>query len=240
MRPAVLAFTLLIPAVHAQSGSAVHDRLEPFLDRHCTDCHDDAESKGGLDLYSLAYKPNEADNFAIWQHVFDRVEQGEMPPKKKKQPTAEEKQQFLDELKRSLTGVDQKQIETVGRVQGRRLSRVEYEHTLHDLLGIRIPLVDLLAAGESDKSFDTVADAQSISHFHMQKYLETADHALNEAFERIEKKDVKYKRTLSPQELAKRRGGAYRGPQVFKGQAAFWPTRQQFAGRLQSGIFRFE
>ena len=37
---------------------------------------------------------------------------------------------------------------------------------------------------------------------------------------------------FSPQELAKRQGGAYRGPQVVNGKVAFWAARVQFAGRL--------
>ncbi len=232
MRSLSLAFLLLIPCVHGQSPDDVYKKIEPFLDRHCTDCHDDAEAKGGLDLYALAYKPNDPANFEAWQHIFDRVKHGEMPPKKKKQPSADEKKKFLAELQKSLMAVDSQKAKAVGRVQGRRLSRTEYEHTMHDLLGIRIPLADSLAPGESDKTFDTVADAQSVSHFHMKKYLEAADTALDEAFSRIEQGDTKYKKNFSPQELVKRLGGAYRGPQVVNGKVAFWAARVQFAGRL--------
>ena len=110
-----LAFLLLIPVVHGQSADDVYKKIEPFLDRHCTDCHDDAEAKGGLDLYALAYKPNDPANFEAWQHIFDRVKHGEMPPKKKKQPSAEDKKAFLAELQKSLMGVDRQQIKTVSK-----------------------------------------------------------------------------------------------------------------------------
>lgn len=236
MRSLSLAFFVLIPCAFpaiGQSAVDAYNKIEPFLDRNCVDCHDDVDTKGGLNILDLAYKPNDPNNFDTWQHIFDRVKHGEMPPKKKKsQPKTGEKKAFLADLEQSLMSVDRKLVETVGRVQGRRLSRAEYEHTIHDLIGIRIPLADQLAPGESDKTFDTVADAQSVSHFHMKKYLEAADMALNEAFSRIENGDTTYKKNFSPQELSKRTGGAYRGPQVVNGKTAFWAARVQFAGRM--------
>jgi hypothetical protein len=41
--------------------------VEPFLDRHCVECHDDDVAKGDLDLLSLKPKPGDAANFAIWE-----------------------------------------------------------------------------------------------------------------------------------------------------------------------------
>ena len=59
-----------------------------FIQRYCAGCHDAVERKGGLDLDSLAFAPNDAANFRQWARVYDRVESGEMPPREKPRPDA--------------------------------------------------------------------------------------------------------------------------------------------------------
>ena len=63
-----------------------------------------------------------------------------MPPKKSERPEEGALKGFLATLGQDLTRADQADIAAKGRVHSRRLTRVEYEHTLHDLLGIDIPL----------------------------------------------------------------------------------------------------
>ena len=45
----------------------------------------------------------------------------------------------------------------------RRMNRVEYENTVHDLLGIDTPLAELLPEDGSVQGFDNVADGLGIS-----------------------------------------------------------------------------
>jgi hypothetical protein len=118
--------------------------LLPFIEKHCVDCHDADAAKGGLDFGKLPSDLNRPETLAKWVHIFDRVDQGEMPPKKQPQPEKNEKDLFLAALKEPLLKTDQADIAANGRVRSRRLTRVEYEHTLHDLLGIDIPLKTLL------------------------------------------------------------------------------------------------
>ena len=54
----------------------------PFFEAHCYDCHDADEKKGNLDLTALKPKFSDAETFAMWVKVHDRIESGEMPPKK--------------------------------------------------------------------------------------------------------------------------------------------------------------
>jgi len=48
-------------------------RTEPFIEKHCADCHDDLTRKAGLDLISLAFNPQDEANFSIWVKVHDRI-----------------------------------------------------------------------------------------------------------------------------------------------------------------------
>ena len=67
-----------------------------FIDNYCIDCHDDAESKGGLSLEKLG--PVDPTNAAVWKAIWAQITLREMPPKKKDQPEVVERLQFSDWL----------------------------------------------------------------------------------------------------------------------------------------------
>ena len=67
---------------------------------------------------------------------------------------------------------------TVGRVVLRRLNRVEYENTLHDLLAIDLPLQHYLPEDTSLHGFDNVSEGLRLSSLHLEQYLEAADAAI--------------------------------------------------------------
>ena len=66
-----------------------------------------------------------------------------------------------------------------GRTTYRRLNRTEYENTICDLLGIDTELRELLPADSSAAGFDNVGDGLRVSSFLLERYLETADRALD-------------------------------------------------------------
>jgi hypothetical protein len=202
-----------------------------FLEGHCIECHDADVKKGGLDLTSLTFDKLDASSLKAWQHIFERVRDGEMPPKKKPQPEKNEKDLFLAALKEPLLKTDQADIAANGRVRSRRLTRVEYEHTLHDLLGIDIPLKTLLPEDWASHGFETVADGQQLSHHQLARYLDVADLALDDAFDRATKGDATYAKHHTPEMLIKNRGGNYRGPDLKNGESITWPIGLQFFGR---------
>ncbi len=207
--------------------------LATFLEQHCYDCHDEDIQKGGLDLAGLSFDLSDSSRFSKWERIFDRVREGEMPPKKKPRPEASEKGAFLAGLRKKLMDADASQKSQFGRVRVRRLTRVEYEHTLHDLLGIDIPLKNLLPEDPVTGGFETVASGQQLSHHHMARYLEAADRALNEAFKRALKGDVEFERFYTPKDQINNRGGGnYRGPELRDGRSIAWPLTIQFYGRL--------
>ncbi len=219
------SFVLLID--HASAGE-MPKPLTPFLKKHCLECHDADLKKGGLDLESLAFDPANS----TWIKVFKRVRDSEMPPKKKEQPSQAEADAFLADLKTPLLKADAADISASGRVRSRRLTRVEYEHTLHDLLGIDIPLKTLLPDDRASHGFETVADGQQLSHHQLARYLDVADLALSNAFDRALKGDVPFQKFVEPKALSKSRGGNYRGPEFRDGKSLSWPITLQFFGRM--------
>ncbi|MBV6500998.1 MAG: hypothetical protein CJBNEKGG_03492 [Prosthecobacter sp.] len=207
-----------------------------FLDKHCTECHDADVKKGGLDLTDLAFDLKDPARFKTWQQVFERVRDGEMPPKRKPQPEQAVKDAFLASLKAPLLKADAEDIAASGRVRSRRLTRVEYEHTLHDLLGIDIPLKSLLPEDRPSHGFETVADGQQLSHHQLARYLDVADQALGNAFKRALEGDASYSKHHTPEMLIKNRGGNYRGPELRNGESITWPITLQFFGRTPTWV----
>lgn len=67
---------------------------QPFLDKHCLECHDDTTAEADLNLLDLG--PVDETNAAVWKSVWAQVALGEMPPKKKDQPGVIERLRFAD------------------------------------------------------------------------------------------------------------------------------------------------
>ncbi len=144
---------------------------EAFLERHCFDCHGDGTAKGGLDLETLGRDLADEATFAKWVQVFDRVNQGEMPPAKvKKRPTREEHALIYRSLGQALARQH-------ARVKGtvlRRLNRREYQNAMNDLFGTDLKLEEMLPEDGRSHEFDVVGEALGVSMTHLQRYLETA------------------------------------------------------------------
>jgi hypothetical protein len=213
-------------------GSFAAVPVAAFLEGHCVECHDADVKKGGLDLTSLNFDKLDAASLKAWQHIFERVRDGEMPPKKKPQPEKNEKELFLAALKEPLLQADKADIAANGRVRSRRLTRVEYEHTMHDLLGIDIPLKTLLPEDRASHGFETVADGQQLSHHQLARYLDVADLALSDAFDRAIKGDKDYQKHHTPKQMGVHRGGNNRMPEHRGSRTISWPITLQFFGRL--------
>ena len=147
-----------------------------FLGQHCRDCHSGDEPEAGLSLTELPFDLNKPHVFESWQRVYERVRDGEMPPDSDLGP--KDTDGFLKDLDQRLMESDSRDIADRGRVRGRRLTRTEYEHTIHSLLGIDLPLRDQLPEDAASHGFETVADGQQLSYHLLSRYLDVADRAL--------------------------------------------------------------
>lgn len=154
-----------------------------FFEQHCTDCHGDGTTKGNFDLTALQMDFTNPDNLEKWKLVYDRMEAGEMPPKKKARPAQADLVDSLGTLGKQLTEAENKSMSAnAGRASVRRMNREEYQATLRDLLSLPLlNLTGLLPEDGQKHGFDKVAGALDISHIHMTKYLQTADVALRQA-----------------------------------------------------------
>ena len=153
-----------------------------FITKRCAECHDTETKKGGFDITALPPDFENAETFARWVKIHDRVRAGEMPLAKKEQPTAAERENVLKGLNEVLARADGKRQREQGRVPLRRMNRTEYENTMRDLFSMPGLLVkDLLPEDGRFDGFDKVATALDMSAVQMRKYLEAADYVLDTA-----------------------------------------------------------
>jgi mono/diheme cytochrome c family protein len=147
-----------------------------FLEKHCFECHDQETKKGGLDLTTLGA---EKSNPAKWTQIHDAVAAGEMPPaKRKERPSADEASAFLQELDATLTKLSTEARPT--RIQLRRLTRVEFENTLQDLLALpRLDIQGLLPSDGRVAGYDKMSAGLDLSPGHLAAYAEAVEKALD-------------------------------------------------------------
>ncbi len=151
----------------------------PFFNAHCVECHDATSKQGGLDLTAIQQELSNADNFAKWVKIHDRIESGEMPPKGQPRPDAAARGAVTKELKGALIKAEQEKLKNELRTGVRRMTRAEYENTVRDLFDMPgISLQNDLPADGSAHGFDKNSDALDISHVNLAKYIEAAEHTL--------------------------------------------------------------
>jgi hypothetical protein len=157
------------------------EQVRPFLERHCQECHNGEKPKGDWRLDQLNLDFGAKANRERWLRVREKLESGEMPPQAKPRPPEQEVHALTGWIADQVAGADAERRVTQGRVVLRRLNRIEYENTVRDLLGVDTNLKDMLPFDTAADGFDNVGDALHTSSFLMDRYLEAADAALNQA-----------------------------------------------------------
>lgn len=147
--------------------------IEPVLKEYCYDCHGDGMDKGRVTLDQFQSDEALLGNQDLWLHVLKNVRAGLMPPAKKKQPTAEQKQQLEAWIKEAVFRVDPSDPDP-GRVTVRRLNRVEYRNTIRDLMGIEFDTQAEFPADDTGHGFDNIGDVLTVSPMLLEKYLAAA------------------------------------------------------------------
>jgi hypothetical protein len=182
---------LLLAAVLSARGAApdlspagFKAAVQPLLEDHCYSCHGEGEHKGDLVLDELAPDFSTLEKLRTWVGVLDKMDSGEMPPKKKARPEHAQLAAASGWLHAALLAADSRRVLSEGRVVSRRLNRVEYENSVHDLLAIGTPLKELLPDDNSAFGFDNIGSALDVSSVLMERYLEAADVALDAAMPR--------------------------------------------------------
>ena len=146
--------------------------VQPILQEYCFDCHADGANKGGV-----AFDEFKSDDALVhpdlWLKALKNTRAGLMPPRNKPHPPAEDQQKLERWIKYAAFGIDPKNPDP-GRVTVRRLNRVEYRNTIHDLMGIDYNAEVEFPPDDTGYGFDNIGDVLTLPPMLLEKYLTAA------------------------------------------------------------------
>lgn len=156
--------------------------VRPLVQKYCVGCHEGNDPPGDLALDRAAsVEPFLHGDFNL--HLMrEMISTGEMPPKKKPQPTEHERlilTQWLDAL---LAYVPLDAPVDPGWCTPHRLNRAEYQNTIRDLLHLEdraAQVADKLPRDDTGYGFDNIADVLAISPIAVEQYLAVAEAAID-------------------------------------------------------------
>ena len=136
--------------------------VRPLVQKYCMTCHSTKLKKGSLDLERLASPAGPRKDLKVWQQVIEMLDAGDMPPKAKPQPAAEERKALITWVRGFLDAEARARAGDPGHVPLRRLSNAEYDYTIRDLTGVDLrPTREFPADGAAGEGFTNAAEALS-------------------------------------------------------------------------------
>lgn len=217
--------------------------VRSFLNDNCLDCHQGKSAEAGFDIEELSDQLT-GSNTHQWTRLFDRVRDKEMPPKDYGEVGPKQRRVFLKATGDWIDNVQNSQAKAIGRVSARRLTNLQLERTLHDLLGINVPLAKEMPDEPRTGGFTSVAASQSMSHFQLEQHVNIVDLALDNAFKRSFTRRETRERTIKANKISRTRKRC-REPELIKGHAVTWSSNMPYYGRIpvtkveEDGWYRF-
>ena len=159
-----------------EPGADYAASVRPLVVKYCLDCHSTKAKKGSLDLERFRSATDIGKDLKVWQGVIEQLDAGEMPPKEKSQPTAQERTRLVGWVKSFLDAEARTRSGDPGSVPLRRLSNAEYDNTIRDLTGVDLrPAREFPADGAAGEGFTNAAESLTdISPALFTKYLNAA------------------------------------------------------------------
>jgi cytochrome c553 len=159
----------------AQARSAAmksyNGQVAPFISTYCARCHTGKKTKGGVNFANALKSPGSPLVRSLWKRASVQIGGHDMPPDEaEKQPSDAERKALVDWI----AGLKRLSPKDPGQFVIRRLSRVEYGNTLHDLFGVDPQIVHDLP----DEVFGA-GYTNSLSPLLMEQYLAVANEVLD-------------------------------------------------------------
>jgi hypothetical protein len=166
------------------SRKTYEERVLPFLEQHCWECHDESSAKAGFRVDELGTDFLVGKTADRWREAIDQINLGKMP-KKKAKPDPNDAFALVEWVNQELRNAEKRAQSTAGRAPMRRLNRTEYANTVRDLFHLDEEFArkieqELPADGKVD-GFDRGGAALFFDKSQLQAYLEMAELVVREA-----------------------------------------------------------
>ena len=158
-------------ALRADAQKIFKEKVGPFVNKYCTRCHG-SRAKAGINLESALKNPGGESASIHWKKAAANVKVHDMPPEdSSKKPTDEERRRFTEWIGQ----IKYLAAKNPGPFVMRRLTKVEYANTLHDLYGVAPSIADSLPEEVSGEGF-----LNSISPLQSELFLGIANRVVEE------------------------------------------------------------
>ena len=171
--------------LHAAEISYSAD-IRPLLQSRCQECHGVSEQSGNVDFSVIETDKSAAFNRKIWRRALAQIKAGDMPPAGEAPLEPEQKKKLISWMERTLDVIDEN--DPVNRDPGpaviRRLTLVEYNNTVRDLLGVEFnaAAVGITEDSGEGNTFGNLAVALDLPPALLEKYFNSADQILDRFF----------------------------------------------------------
>ena len=207
--------------------------IQPLLKRYCYSCHVGSVKSGNVAFDEIKSYAALRQNRKLFQKVLKNVRSGLMPPAGMEQPAAAAKQSIAQWIKTYVYGIDAANPDP-GRVTVRRLNRVEYSNTIHDLIGVDYDTQTEFPTDDAGHGFDNIGDVLTISPMLMEKYLNAAQSIISQAAAAI-KMPARSIRRFAAQRPAARGGPLFRSCGPGRSQCSRIARQRLYLSQRASG-----
>lgn len=177
----------LVACGDALSDPEAFQKAQGLLSEYCFDCHDDLSQKGDLNVEEILRAQPLVRRLDAWNNVIARIENNDMPPDDKDQPSEVDRAWLLAWLDREVRQFDYDQVKHPGYEPIRRLTHLEWVRTAEDLLHADFDLLSLFPSDLSGATgFDNTANTLFIQPMLMERYVAVIDRMVDQAFEPTE------------------------------------------------------
>jgi mono/diheme cytochrome c family protein len=157
----------------AEAMKSYKSQVAPFIKTYCGRCHTGNRRKGGVSFQTALKNPAGASFKSVWERASGQIKTHDMPPDDEDdQPSDPERAAVVEWI----AGMKRLSPKDPGLFVIRRLSKVEYGNTLHDLLG-----VDPQVARDMPDDVFGAGYTNTLSPMLMEQYLSVANEALDRA-----------------------------------------------------------
>jgi len=166
----------------ASGTPGLESRVKPFFTAHCVKCHGPKQPKGELALHTLRNVPTSGEELEKWETILDMLESSEMPPADEPQPDPDEMQAVIQWIESSMRDAVRTGDHPQPHPTTRRLTNVEYQNTLRDLIGFELDVIDALPKDPiKPYEFNNTGELMRIGPEQIDRYLEVARRAMASA-----------------------------------------------------------
>jgi mono/diheme cytochrome c family protein len=167
------------PAASVVGGVAVPETFEqiaPLFRQHCGACHGAEKAEGELRLDRLNPDLAAGPDRDRWREVFDRLNLGDMPPEKAPTLPETDRERLTNWLLREMKRAE---LARNPATHFRRLTRLEYERTMQDLLGLPLEFASRLPEdGRAKSGFRNDGEMLRMSPLQFELFFQIAEEAL--------------------------------------------------------------